>query len=102
MLEEVGGEVGGSGGVIRAASGIYITQCQRTMVTSRDTERKSDGQERFLRALVGITIHFIHAVLFRAFTPRKISQGVERGGRGVERGLLINKDGGEHQWNGRF
>lgn len=54
----------GGVGVIRAASGVYIRQFQRTMATGRDTERKSDGQERFLRALVGITIHFIHAALF--------------------------------------
>lgn len=95
-------EVDWGGGLIRAASSIYITQCQRTMATSRDAERKSDGEERFLRALVGITIHFIRAILFGAFTFRKISQGVERGGRGVGRGLLINKDSWEHQWNGRF
>lgn len=63
------------GEVIRAASGVHITQCQRTMATGRHTERKSDGRERFLRALAGITIHFIHAALFRAlFTPRKIRQ----------------------------
>lgn len=38
---------GGREGVIRAATGIYTTQCQCTMGTGRDTERKSDGQERF-------------------------------------------------------
>lgn len=60
-------------GVIRAASCSHIAQCQRTMATGGHTGRKSDGQERFLGALAGITIHFIHAALFAApFTPRKI------------------------------
>ena len=62
----------GREGVIRAATGVYITRCQRTMGTGRDAERKSDGQERFPRALAGITIHFIHAALFGAlFHARK-------------------------------
>ena len=61
------GAGGGSGkGVIRAASSVYITQCHRRMATGRDTERKSDSQERFWRASEGITINFICAVLCRA------------------------------------
>lgn len=63
----VSGAGDGSGkGVIRAASSVYITQCHRRMATGRDTERKSDSQERFRRASEGITIHFICAVLYRA------------------------------------
>lgn len=75
--------VGGGGGVIRAASGIYITQCQRTMATGRDTGRKSDGQERFLRALAGITIHLIHAALFRALFSRP--EKLDKSGTGRRR-----------------
>lgn len=71
-------------GVIRAASGIYITQCHRTMATGRDTDRKSDGQERFLRALAGIRIHFIRAVLFGALfaRPEKLDEGWNEEGEG--------------------
>lgn len=52
----------GGGGIIRTANGVNIAQCQRTMVTGRYIERKSDSQER---VLVGITNHFIHAALFQ-------------------------------------
>lgn len=54
------------------------------MATGRDTDRKSDGQERFLRALAGIRIHFIRAVLFGALfsRPEKLDEGWNEEGEG--------------------
>lgn len=55
------------GGIIRAASSIYFTQCQRTMVTGRSTASISDSRETLLRTLERMAIRFSPGVFGALF-----------------------------------